>query len=101
LREILIQGGALTVWTPENRITPDAAKKLQSYMQKLGTDSSGNSPQMLDDYIEHALRSWHSETPDDPDLRDLMNASRWTELRAPLLEVPHQPQQAEAHSSGF
>lgn len=79
LREMLLGvGEALTVWTPENRISPEAARKLQDYLQKVEADSTQNPPKDLDNYIGRAMELWYRESPDDADLPLILNSSRWT-----------------------
>jgi len=87
LREILLGAGALMVWTPENRISPESARKLRGYMEKVDGMSGDNAPKALDDYVNQALELWYRESPDDTNLTPLLNASRWVELRVPALKT--------------
>ena len=77
------------VWTPESRISPGAARKLQGYLQNAGSVVPGNPPpKALDGYISRALELWNNESPDDSDLRDLLNGSSWTDLHRPSVILP-------------
>lgn len=92
LREMLLESGALVVWTPESRISPAAAKKLADYSLKVDADSSSNPPKAFDEHMNRAIKLWYRDSPKDPDLAPLMNASWWTDIRiypsvpAPSLE---------------
>jgi hypothetical protein len=80
LREKLLENGALMVWTPKNRISPDAARKLGSYMEKVDTAANHPPARGLDEYLDRTLELWHKESPDDTNLDELLNGSRHVEL---------------------
>lgn len=80
LREMLLDSGATMVWTPENRISPEAARKLRSYMERVDAASDRPPAKALDDYLDRALEMWYREAPADTDLDQLLNGSRWVEL---------------------
>jgi len=87
LREMLLDAGALMVWTPENRISPEAARKLRAYMEKVDETYAGQPPRALDDYVNKALELWYKDSPKDPDLQPLLKATRWVELRILILST--------------
>jgi len=82
IRDMLLEGGALMVWTPQNRISPEAARKLRSFMEKV--DEAGGEPvRGLDEYMDRALGLWYKDSKDDPDLKPLLNSTNTAEERAP------------------
>jgi len=85
LREMLLDAGALMVWTPENRISPEAARKLLGYMEKVDETYAAQPPKALDEYMNKALELWYRNSPDDPDLKPLLGASRWVDLQMFIL----------------
>jgi hypothetical protein len=81
LRELLLEeAGALMVWTPERRISPEAAEKLEGYMERADRTASGQRPQSMDILINRALALWREENQNDPDLKLLLDSSRWVRL---------------------
>jgi hypothetical protein len=85
LREMLLDAGALMVWTPENRISPEAARKLRVYMEKVDEAYALHPPKALDDYVNKALELWYRDSPKDPDLQPLLKATRWVDLQMIVL----------------
>lgn len=84
---MLLDAGALMVWSPSGRISPEAAQKLRSYMEKVDSTSAGAPISGLDRYMDRALKLWHDEAPDDPDLRSLFNATNVAKIKRPV-EIP-------------
>jgi hypothetical protein len=81
IREALLDAGAVMVWTPENRISPEAARKLRTYMEKVDQTYKGpQASKALDEYMNRALELWHKDAPNDPDLQPLLSASRWVRM---------------------
>jgi hypothetical protein len=84
INDILLEGGALMVWSPGRRISPEAARKLQQYMEKV---DAGPLPPVrgLDEYIDRSLRLWYTDSKlskeADPDIDQLMDSMNWVELR--------------------
>jgi hypothetical protein len=84
LREMLLNSGALLVWTPERKITPEAAGKLNAYVQQVAETPATAGSGTIEDTIPAALKLWHAEDPGDSDLGSLMDASQWVRLEPPM-----------------
>jgi hypothetical protein len=83
IREMLLDAGALVVWSPERKITPAAAEKLATYLERSATTGE---PKALDDLVPAALKLWQDEAgANDADLRSLIDGSRWVHLDLPRL----------------
>lgn len=88
LREMLLDSGATMVWTPESRISPQAARKLRSYLERVDAAYDRPPAKAMDDSLDRALEIWYRESPDDPDIDQLLNGSRWVELYPLPLGAP-------------
>jgi hypothetical protein len=83
LRDMLLDAGALMVWAPENRISPEAARKLQTYMEKVDAAGNGAPVKGLDEYMDRVLKLWYQESKDDPDLIQFLNSTNTAQIRMP------------------
>lgn len=81
LHDMLLDAGALMVWSPGRRISPAAAKKLQGYMEKV--DALPAPVHGLDEYMKRTLQLWHKDTPADPDLQQFVDATNRARLDLP------------------
>jgi hypothetical protein len=81
LRDMLLDAGALMVWAPENRISPETARKLRGYMEKVDTTPAVAAPRGLDEYMDRALGLWYKDAKNDPDLLPLLNSTNTAEVR--------------------
>jgi hypothetical protein len=79
LRDMLLDSGALIVWSPNNKISPEAAKKLRHYMEKADV-APGPASKGLHEYMDRVLKLWYQELPKDPELAPLLNSPYIVEL---------------------
>jgi hypothetical protein len=90
INDMLLEAGALMVWSPGKRISPEAARKLASYMERIDT-ASLPPVRGLDDYIDRTLQLWHTETKTDakadPDIDQFLDSTNWVKLQLSSEEV--------------
>ncbi len=80
ISDMLLDAGALMVWSPSQTITPGSAEKLANYMQKV--DTQQNPVRGLDNYINRTLELWHQTEADDADLKLLLDSVSRAKLDA-------------------
>jgi hypothetical protein len=77
LRELLLDNGALMVWTPDRQITPEAAQTLQQFIQHAERVTPPEGRRTIDGLIRRALEHWEDARPNDPDLDAFALHSPW------------------------
>lgn len=95
LREGILNGSALTVWTPDRQLSESAGLRLLEGVKALLEDSrtSGNSFRDMDELINKAIGKLRRVEPDNVDLRPLTNSSSWA------LVLPEEEEEAVCCSS--
>jgi hypothetical protein len=81
LHDMLLDAGALMVWSPGRRVSPEAARKLQGYMEKV--DALPGPVRGMDEYMNRTLELWHKVAPSDPDLQQFLDSTNRAELALP------------------
>jgi hypothetical protein len=90
LRENILDGGALIVWTPDRQLSEAAGRTLMSQVRALldqaGTE--GRSFRDMDELINEAIGRLRREQPDNSELKPLTNSSTWATMRRPARQRP-------------
>ncbi len=76
LREALLHGGALMVWTPDQPLTRETALRVVQFA-KAAAGESGTASATIGELMTEALARWSHDAPDHTNQKAFTHASTW------------------------
>ncbi|MEK6701929.1 MAG: hypothetical protein AABZ53_06685, partial [Planctomycetota bacterium] len=75
LVQTMLNKGALMVWHPNRQVSPEGAATLRRYAGRIVARLDGATPMDINELVESAILLWHSESPNDPELKPFIDSS--------------------------